>query len=214
MRVLLPLFARSCSVTLAALRLIRRRRTQPAGVGAAQGARKHTFGGRECAGGRYCPGNGRPSLGCNNLVGTGSEAPEILYGIPEPPVERDLEGSSEGMTPSGAPQRRSPRRVEASSPLEQPGVRRADARPAPALPFCVPERRHCSRAVAQGAGRSARIRREATCLGGCVFGEALCPGGNHASIFVPSSSRNLRIQAGCAGQAGAVTRLPSTTALE
>ena len=33
------------------------------------------------------------------------------------------------------------------------------------------------------------------------------------SISVPSTSRKLRIQAGWAGQAGAVTRLPSTCAL-
>jgi len=42
-------------------------------------------------------------------------------------------------------------------------------------------------------------------------------GGTHpayGSIRLPSTSRNLRIHSGWAGQAGAVTRLPSTTALE
>src|SRR5258707_14062090 len=34
----------------------------------------------------------------------------------------------------------------------------------------------------------------------------------HNSIFVPRTPRNLASQAGCAGQAGAVTKLASTTA--
>ena len=36
----------------------------------------------------------------------------------------------------------------------------------------------------------------------------------YTSILVPSTSRNFRIHSGCPGQAAAVTRLPSTTALE
>ncbi len=37
---------------------------------------------------------------------------------------------------------------------------------------------------------------------------------SYGSIFVPRTSRKLRIHSGCPGQAAAVTRLPSTTALE
>jgi hypothetical protein len=32
---------------------------------------------------------------------------------------------------------------------------------------------------------------------------------SHGSIFVPSTSRNLASHSGCAGHAGAVTKLPS-----
>ncbi|RSF08360.1 hypothetical protein EGU54_03625 [Achromobacter aegrifaciens] len=38
---------------------------------------------------------------------------------------------------------------------------------------------------------------------------ALCGGEDQGVIFVPNTARNCDIQAGCAGQAGAVTRLPS-----
>jgi hypothetical protein len=42
----------------------------------------------------------------------------------------------------------------------------------------------------------------------------LCNAGHYGSIFVPNTSKNFRIHSGCPGQAAAVTRLPSTTALE
>jgi len=47
-----------------------------------------------------------------------------------------------------------------------------------------------------------------------VCGDDSCLIVSQASIREPNTSRNLRIHSGCAGQAGAVTRLPSTLALE
>jgi hypothetical protein len=44
------------------------------------------------------------------------------------------------------------------------------------------------------------------------FAYLATPAGSSCTTLVPSTSKNFASQAGCAGQAGAVTRFPSTTA--
>jgi hypothetical protein len=63
---------------------------------------------------------------------------------------------------------------------------------------------HCPVPLADAAAEHARRRLRARHLPLSVYD----------SILVPSTSRNFRIHSGCPGQAAAVTRLPSTTALE